>query len=230
MTTVNNSTATSAADLYAQINGGSGTARATTSAEDVQNRFLALLTTQLKNQDPLNPADNAQVTQQMAQLSTVSGIQQLNDTLGSLLTSYTNAQSMQAASLIGRNVMIAGNSLPMASGQAVGGVALAAPADAVVLTIKDASGKVVQTVDLGARDANNKTFYFSWDGTDADGNVLPDGNYTFSVAAKANGQTVDAAPMQVGTVNALVRDTTGAFQLDLGSFGYVPFDKVLQIL
>ncbi|MDR2188313.1 MAG: flagellar hook assembly protein FlgD [Azonexus sp.] len=231
MATVNSTTSTNpAADLYAQINSAGGASAATSEIEETQNRFLTLLVAQLQNQDPLNPLDNAQVTQQMAQLSTVSGIEKLNATMAKLLTSYSDSQSMQAASLIGRNVMVAGNNLPMVEGQSVGGVALSAPADSVLLSVKDASGKVVQTVDLGARDANDLTFYFSWDGTDADGNVLPDGNYTFEVTASANGQDVAAAPMQIGMVNALVRDATGGFLLDLGSFGYVSFDKVLQII
>ncbi len=90
----------------------------------MQNRFLKLLTTQLKNQDPLNPMDNAQMTSQLAQMSTVSGIEKLNTTLGKMLDIYDSGQSMQAAGLIGKHVLVPGNTLPLAGGQALGGAML----------------------------------------------------------------------------------------------------------
>jgi flagellar basal-body rod modification protein FlgD len=214
-----------AAEIYAKVGGGA-TKSSTSAVQEAENRFLTLLMAQMQNQDPLNPLDNAQITSQMAQLSTVTGIEKLNATMAQLLAGYAESQAMQAAGMVGRNVMIAGNNLPMAEGQSVGGATLASPADAVQIEIKNEAGKIVNTVDLGKRDAG--TFYFTWDGTDADENVLPDGNYTFSIKATANGQKVDAAPMQIGTVSAAIRGTNG-FLLDLGSFGQVAFSDVLQI-
>ncbi|MDR1995056.1 flagellar hook assembly protein FlgD [Azonexus sp.] len=214
------------ADLYAKVGGSSSTSSASGAVQDMETRFLTLLMAQMRNQDPLNPLDNAQVTTQLAQLSTVTGIEKLNQTMTRLLAGYDEAQAMQAASMVGRSVMIAGNNLPMVEGQSIAGIGLAGPADQVQITIKDATGKVVQVENLGAREAGN--FYFAWDGTDADGNVLPDGNYTFSVEATIAGQPVDAAPMQIGMVSAVIRGTDG-FLLDLGSFGRVAFNDVLQI-
>ncbi len=215
------------ADLYAKIGGSSSSSATTTGVvQDMETRFLTLLMAQMRNQDPLNPLDNAQVTTQLAQLSTVTGIEKLNETMNRLLAGYNDAQAMQAASMVGRSVMIAGDNLPMAEGQSIAGIGLSSAADQVQVTIKDASGKVVRVEDLGEREAGN--FYFTWDGTDADGNALPDGNYTFSVKATIGGQPVDAAPMQIGMVSAVIRGTDG-FQLDLGSFGRVAFDDVLQI-
>src|SRR5215467_5754674 len=78
------------------------------SSDDLQKRFLTLLVTQIQNQDPLNPMDNAQVTTQLAQLSTVSGIGQLNTTMQSLAASFSATQTLQSAALIGHNVMVAG--------------------------------------------------------------------------------------------------------------------------
>lgn len=227
MSNVTNTAATNAADLFATIGGGSSTKTATSTTADTENRFLTLLMTQIKNQDPLNPLDNAQVTTQLAQLNTVNGIEKLNSTLSTLLDGYNEAQAMQAAGIIGKNVMVAGNNLPLASGQAVAGAALDSKADKVTLTIKDASGKVVQTEELGAKDAG--TFYFAWDGKDAAGNVMKDGNYTFSVDATAAGKKVTASAMQIGTVSAVVRSSNG-FLLDLGAFGDVAFKDVQQIL
>lgn len=226
MASVNNSTATNAADLFATIGGGSS-AKTTSTTAEMENKFLTLLMTQIKNQDPLNPLDNAQVTTQLAQLNTVNGIEKLNSTLSTLLEGYNEAQAMQAAGIIGKNVMVAGNNLPLANGQAVAGASLDSKADKVTLTIKDASGKVVQTEELGAKDAGS--FYFGWDGKDADGNVMKDGNYTFTVEASAAGKKVTSTAMQIGTVSAVVRSSNG-FLLDLGALGDVALKDVQQIL
>jgi len=78
-----------------------------------EERFLTLLVAQMKNQDPLNPLDNAQVTSQLAQLSTVSGIDKLNATLQTLAGSFAQAQSLQAAVLIGHDVLVEGNALAL---------------------------------------------------------------------------------------------------------------------
>lgn len=227
MATVNNSSsATSAADLFASI-GSRADKKSTSAAADLEDRFLTLLMTQIKNQDPLNPLDNAQVTSQLAQLNTVNGIEKLNTTLSQLLDGYNEAQAMQAAGIIGKNVMVAGNNLPLANGQAVAGLVLDSAAESVTVTIKDAAGKVVQTQELGAQAAGS--MFFGWDGKDGDGNVLPDGSYTYSVEASGAGEQIGATAMQIGTVSAVVRSKDG-FLLDLGSFGDVAFKDVQQIL
>ena len=112
------------AALFATMNGTKSAATAN-SAADTQDRFLKLLVTQMKNQDPLNPMDNAQVTTQMAQLSTVSGIDKLNATLQALSDSMSSNQSLQAASMIGHGVLVAGKGIELANGGGYGGVELA---------------------------------------------------------------------------------------------------------
>ena len=97
-------TSTTSSSVLAALNSNSSSSKSTTSAEDIQNRFLTLLVAQLENQDPLNPMDNAEMTSQMAQMSTVSGIEKLNTTLNSLVDSIGTSQSMQAASMIGKPV------------------------------------------------------------------------------------------------------------------------------
>ncbi|MFZ4535656.1 flagellar hook assembly protein FlgD [Propionivibrio sp.] len=220
---------TSASDIYASLNASttSNSSTATSATEDSQNRFLKLLTTQLKNQDPLNPMDNAEMTSQLAQMSTVSGIEKLNATMNALVDSAGSSQSMQAAALIGKSVLVPGTQLSLASGQAFGGVNLASAADQVTLTISDASGKVLQTENLGAREAGN--FNFMWDGQTQAGETAADGAYKFSVTATQGGNNVVADALQVGTVSALVRSGSG-FLLDLGALGTVDFKNVQQIL
>lgn len=228
MATVNASASANAADIYASIGGKSNTTSVTEgSAAGQEQKFLTLLMAQIKNQDPLNPMDNAAVTTQLAQLNTVSGIEKLNATMAQLLDGYNEAQAMQSAGMIGKNVMVAGNSLPLVSGQAVGAAQLEGAADLVTLTIKDSSGKLVQTESLGAKDAGS--LYFSWDGKGADGVQLKDDNYSFAIEATMGGKSVPASAMQVGTVSAVVRSKDG-FLLDLGALGDVAFKDVQQIL
>jgi flagellar basal-body rod modification protein FlgD len=226
MATVSSTTSTNPADVFSKV-GGAAKKTETSTASELEGRFLTLLMSQIKNQDPLNPLDNAQVTSQLAQLNTVTGIEKLNATLAQLLDGYSETQGMQATQVIGKNVMVAGNSLPLAGGNAFGGVSLEGNADKVSVTIKNAAGKVVQTQELGEHPAGS--FYFAWDGKDAAGVAQAEGDYKFSVTATANGEKVGATTGQVGTVSAVVRNKSG-FLLDLGSMGQFAFKDVQQIL
>jgi len=219
----------SASDIFAALNAqataGSSAGGSTSAA--VQDRFLQLLITQLKNQDPLNPLDNAAVTTQISQINTVAGIERLNATLETLLGAYGESQAMQAAALIGKDVLVGGSGLVLAGGEARGGVSLAAPVDRVVLTVLDGAGRPLQKQVLGAHDAGS--FSFVWDGRTDAGAVAAPGNYRFTVTAERAGEKVEATALQVGTVSALIRDKSGSFQLDLGALGRVNFDQVQQV-
>ena len=219
----------SSSDILSALNTQSraGTSELVSTSEEVQNRFLKLLVTQLKNQDPLNPLDNAAVTTQISQINTVTGIERLNATLETLLSTYNDGQAVQAAALIGKSVLVAGSGLVLAGGQASAGVSLAEPADNVTLTILGAGGNVLQSQHLGAREAGS--FAFTWDGQTAAGTAAPAGSYAFTVNAVRGSEPVSAEALQIGTVSALARGKTG-FQLDLGGLGRVDFSKVQQIL
>jgi flagellar basal-body rod modification protein FlgD len=226
MSTVSSTASTS--DLINALNGSSGSSSSSSkTASDLQNSFLTMLTTQLQNQDPLNPMDNAQMTSQLAQISMLEGIQGLNTTLTSLLSSYNTSQALQAAGAIGSNVLVEGNRLTLSGGVAQGGVTLPSAATSVVVTIKDSTGKTVQTQELGKQSAG--TVAFNWDGKNASGTQLADGNYTFSVEASASGTNVSTTPIQVGTVSAVVRSGS-SFVLELSSGETVAFDNVLQFM
>jgi len=228
---------TSSNNIYDEINAANGVGSSTTSAtQETQDRFLKLLVTQLQNQDPLNPMDNAQMTTQLAQISTVTGIDKLNTTLSSMIDSVASSQNVQSADMIGKSVLVAGSKLVLASStttdgvkssMAVGGVTLASAADSVSLTIKDSNGNVVAVQDLGAQKAG--TFNFSWDGKTDANTTAADGTYTISVSALQGGNKVEASTMQFGTVSALVRSGS-TFLLDLGSLGRVALADVQQII
>ena len=119
--------------------------------ENPQDRFLKLLVTQMKNQDPLKPLDNAEVTSQLAQISTVSGIDKLNSTLQLLNSDMSESLSMEATRMIGHNVLVPGTSLSLEKGASVLGVELDQPADQVKVTIMDSSGIPVRHLDLESK-------------------------------------------------------------------------------
>src|SRR5690606_27422467 len=124
--------------------------------ESTQDRFLTLLVTQLRNQDPLNPMDNAEVTSQIAQLSTVTGINQLNNTWLARSGQMNVSQSMQPANLIGKAVLVPGDKIRLGSDPADPGskettpfgVDLLAPAATVTAHIVDAAGQVVRQLEI----------------------------------------------------------------------------------
>lgn len=197
------------------------------SATEAQaDQFMTLLTTQMRYQDPLNPMDNAQMTSQLAQINTVKGLEKLNASIETLLSSYSSTMNMQAAALIGKNVLASGNSLSLQNGEAVAGINLDGSADNVVISIKNAAGLEVAQEALGSQKAGVMTF--SWDGKDSNGNQLPAGDYTFSVAATQGSSKVTATPLAVGTVSALINGATG-YQLEVGNLGKIAFSDIKEI-
>ena len=211
------------------------------SAEAIQNRFLKLLTVQMKNQDPTNPMDNSQLTSQLAQLSTVQGISQLNSTLGTLMSSLAVQQPLQAASMIQRSVLAPGNNVQLTSNttkaadgtetttqNAVFGVQLASDSASLKITVRDSTGKAVHQIDLGKQSAG--TLPVIWDGTQDDGTKAPNGSYTFDVAATtADGTKVDATPLAFGTVLSVTSGADGV-KLNVSNIGTIKVSDVVQIL
>lgn len=198
-----------------------------TTTADSQNRFLTLLVTQLKNQDPLSPMDSAQMTSQLAQISTVDGIEKLNRTLEALESSTRNSQTVQAAALMGRGVLVPGGSIGLSDGMSVAGVELALPADSVTISITDSAGLLVRTIELGSQDAG--AHGFAWDGLTDTGVAAADGEYRFSVEAKLGTDIVNTTPLQFGVVSGVITGSEGA-QLSLGALGSFALTQIRQIL
>jgi flagellar basal-body rod modification protein FlgD len=199
---------------------------------------MTLLVTQLKNQDPLNPLDNAQVTSQLAQLSTVTGVNKLNATLESLKSSYQSAEAMQATNLIGHGVLVEGYKAQLSGGQAILGVELDSPADKVqVVVTSNATGKEVATIDLGAQEAG--VVPIAWDGVpdptrlDADGKPvrLPDGGYTYKVVALRSGEELkDARTLSFDSVASVTTNAKDGIKLNLPVKGAVTMADIKQVL
>lgn len=196
------------------------------SVADVQDRFMTLLVTQMKNQDPLNPMDNAQVTSQMAQLSTVTGIDKLNDTMAALISSVQVGQSYQATSMIGHNVLVSGNTVSTEGAGGYFGVELPVGADKLSITIKDSAGNTVRNVELGAQ--SEGTLPLTWDGKTNDGSVAANGDYKIEVAATIGGQAVEAASLGYAKVLS-VSNMNGSIKLNLSNNSSVGTTDVKEI-
>lgn len=217
-----------------QTTTGSGSMTGSNAA-DLQNSFLTLLVAQLKNQDPTNPLQNNELTTQLAQISTVSGIEKLNTTLGAISGQIDNSQSLQAATLIGHGVMVPGTTILAGKGAEEGavtsttpfGVELQQPADKVTATITDKDGRVVRTLEIGELKAGVHTF--TWDGKQTDGTPVPDGSYNIAITASNGGTQLVAQPLQFALVQGVTRGGNGNL-LDLGTYGTTTLDEVRQII
>ena len=214
------------ASSVSSLFGASAAATSKSATTETEDRFLALLVAQMKNQDPLNPLDNAQVTSQMAQLSTVKGIEDMNSTLEALAASMGVNQMAQAANLIGHGVLVPGDSISPAQNEDVMGFELKRPADQVTIDIHDAGGNVVRSLNLGPREDGVSAL--AWDGLTNAGTPAPAGQYRFSVNAVQGGQPVSSTALHLGLVNSVSQDSQGV-QLNLAGSKNVSYADVRQI-
>jgi flagellar basal-body rod modification protein FlgD len=220
MTTVQDTSSASA--LFSS---GTGNAARTGSGE-TQDRFLNLLVAQMKNQDPLNPLDNAQVTSQMAQLSTVQGIEKMNDSLQALAAGMGSNQVAQAAGLIGHGVLVPGNRLGPAEGENAFGFELALPADQVTVNITDAAGRPIRTIGLGSKPSGVNVL--AWDGLTESGTAAPSGQYGFTINALQGGQEVGVTALNLGMVSSVSQGSQGV-RLNMGGGASVGYADIRQI-
>ena len=199
-------------------------ANAATDPAAAQDRFLKLLVAQLNNQDPMNPLDNAQMTSQIAQINTVTGIQQLNQTMQSMATQFNSLQVMQGTTLIGRSVMTEGSTLSVADKTGKGGFELGSAATGVKIEVMTAGGQVIDTVDMGAQSAGRHTF--EWDAS----------NYTgatdalqFRVKAVNGSTPIDAGALSLSKVTAAGAEN-GQLVLTLANGKTINYDQIKALV
>jgi flagellar basal-body rod modification protein FlgD len=231
MTTVNSAASgTSITDLMSTMNAKK--ASATDSVQADTDKFMTLLVTQLKNQDPLNPLDNAQVTSQLAQLQTVTGVNKLNETLETLKSSYQSSEAMQATNLIGHGVLVEGNTLNLTGGKSVFGVDLATDADNVQVVVTDPrTGKDVATIELGAAEAGAMPLAWNGSSDSVDAAQLGDGKYSFRVVATRGGQPLtDVNALSLDTVASVSTNSKDGVKLNLASKGAITLADIHQVL
>jgi len=166
--------------------------------------FLTLMLAQLQNQDPTSPVDSNVFLTQLAELSEVQGITQLNTSFSTLSNSLVGNQALQASSLLGNTALVPSSTATLATAGATvtGAVAVPQTTSQVLVDIADSSGKVVQQINLGAQPAGIANF--SWNGTESNGSKAPAGQY--AVSAQVNGV---AAGTNVGTyINGVIQSVT----------------------
>lgn len=224
--TTNTVTQNPAESIYASL--ATRTSSANTSViNEAENRFLTLLTTQLKNQDPLSPMENAELTSQLAQISTVNGVEKLNATLEKLVNGMQETQTMDAAALVNRGVLVPGAKLALGESGGIGGFELGSAADGVTVTIKDSNGLTVRTLDLGAQKAGIQSFV--WDGKADNGTQAANGNYSYAISARNGSSTSTPTALAFGLVQSVTRSSSGML-LEVGTLGAFSMNDVKQIL
>ena len=205
-------------------------------SDELRDNFMTLMIAQLQNQDPLSPMENNELTSQLAQINTVSGIEQLNDTMKGITSQISAGQTLQATSLIGQGVLVPGDRVLLET-DAEGGVHttpfgfdLSAPADQVRVTVVGGDGQVINQYNLGALGAGVDSF--NWNGKNAQGETVVSGSYRVRVEASNDGKNVPVESLNYAVVGSVTpANDKGGVKLDLGAvYGQVSLDQVRQIL
>jgi flagellar basal-body rod modification protein FlgD len=199
-----------------------------------QEDFLTLMITQLRNQDPFKPMDPSQYVGQLAQFSSVQGLSEINEQIGSLTDSLRGNQVLDGAGLIGRTVIAPGSDIYLpdaAEGVARGPqglVTVPAGASSVQLIVKDASGALVRTQAL---DNTRGVRAFAWDGTANDGSHVDGGAYRIEVVARVGNENVSLSTSVAAHVSSVALDpATGSLRLDTDSLGEIEMGDVERVL
>jgi flagellar basal-body rod modification protein FlgD len=213
---------------------GTGAATATAAKRKTANTlditdFLRLMTTQLKNQDPLKPLDSTEFVAQLAQFGTVSGIQGMADTLGTLSAALRSSQALSGASLVGHQVLAQGTSATFSGAAAVEGqVEVPSGASLATVSITDSAGQVVRHISLSTAAGTQN---FSWDGRADNGARLAPGRYSFEVIAGVGGSNESLPLLLSGRVTSVSLSADGtSLTVNTPELGAVALGNVRQII
>jgi len=194
-----------------------------------QSAFLTLFTTQLQNQNPLDPMENEAFVAQLAQFSQLEATTKMSDNLQNLVASMSNERMSSASGLLGRKVAISDGKALLSGGQPVeGNVALDSDADSITLKVYSSTGQLVRTGQVGAQKKGD--FFFSWDGKDDYGNQLDDGVYRMEASATRFGKSSKAPVSTMAMVKSVTSDaTTGDLQVELEDGSKVNMTQVKRV-
>ena len=191
-----------------------------------QADFLRLMTEQMKNQDPLNPLKGNEFLGQLAQFSTVQGIENMQQAMTAMASVMENDQSLRAATLVGRDALVEVDKVKLAEGAGANGEIVAAHSGPVQLEVVGAGGQVVRRISVEAAGAG--PVQFAWDGKDGDGNALPAGTYTFR-ASSGSGDSSEALGVRMAArIDSVSIEPTGLV-LNLAGLGSMPLSSVRRI-
>lgn len=194
-----------------------------------QDAFLRLMITQLENQNPLEPQKNSEFVAQLAQFSSVEGLQNLNSTVSGLVSDFQSSRALQATSMVGRAVTVPAEQSYLAEGGAIfGSMDLPASTGALSMRVYNEAGQLVWQRELGAQEAGELTF--AWDGQLDDGSVAPPGEYRFEALAQIHGQPERLQTYLAANVNSVTLGPNNTMTLNLAGIGPVALGDVKEIL
>ncbi|MBM7059586.1 flagellar hook assembly protein FlgD [Pseudomonas sp. UL073] len=216
------SSTSSVLDQY-QIKNQTGTTKKEELGKDA---FLNLLVAQMNNQNPLEPQGNSEFVAQLAQFSQVEGVQQLNDSMSTLLSGYQSSQALQASSLVGRKVIVPTEKAVVDTSETFkASLVLPVSSSNVYVNVYDSNGATVNRINLGTQAAGNVSFM--WDGKDASGNLMPPGTYKFEAQASYADGTKGLYTLLPANVDSVTLGQSGSeLQLNLAGIGSVPLSQV----
>jgi len=193
-----------------------------------QTQFLQLISTQMQNQDPLNPTDPTQFLSEVEGLSEVSSLQSLQTSIGSLTSSLQSAQMLSGTSLLGRSVLAAGSTATIAAGGSVSGAATApSGAGSLTVSVTNAAGALIDSFNVAP--ASSGYTNFTWNGTTTSGAAAPAGQYTLSVNATVGASNQAVSPLLYSQVQSVTIDqTTQALDLNTTN-GTIPLSSVVSV-
>lgn len=218
------------AELAAQTQAALAAAQKNKSAGNLGiDEFLTLMTTQLKNQDPMKPLEGTEFVAQLAQFGAVSGIQQMQSSIETLATSLRSTQALNGATLVGREVLAPAASANFTPGAAISGeIEVPVGASHVQVRITDSSGAVVREITLPP---SAGAAAFTWDGVRSDGTQAEAGVYDIEAIASAGGVSESLGVLLSGRVSSVTIDGSGAgLTLNTGALGAVPLVDVRRVM
>lgn len=194
---------------------------------DLQKNFLTLLIAQIKNQDPTDPIKNTELTSQLAQINTATGIQKLNNTVLGFSSQINKSQNLQVSSLIGHRVMIPKTEINHNEDNTSFSMELIGHATSVKIQITDNKGNIVHVKKI--ENIKPGIYNFIWDGKDLNKNSVKYGKYKISVIAKNNNENVPVEILNEAVVHSIIT-SSGDPIIDLGDAGNITLSKIRVIL
>jgi len=194
-----------------------------------QTAFLTLFTTQLQNQNPLDPMENEAFVAQLAQFSQLEATTKMSDNLQNLVASMSNERMSSMSGLLGKKIAISDGKALLSGAQPIeGAVTLASDVDSITLKVYSSSGQLVRTGEVGAQKKGD--FLFSWDGKDDQGNALDDGVYRMEASATRFGKSSKAPVSTMAMVKSVTTDAaTGDLQVELEDGSKVSMTQIKRV-
>lgn len=191
-----------------------------------KNEFLELLVTQLNNQNPLEPQENGEFIAQLAQFSTVEGVEKLNSSMETMLSGYQSSQALQASSLVGRKVIVPSDKAVVDTSETFkASLVLPTSSSNVSVNVYDSAGTVVNRINMGQQEAGNVSFM--WDGKNSSGDVVPPGTYRFEAQATYDGETKGLYTLLPANVDSVTLGQNGGeLMLNLAGVGSIGLSQV----